>query len=256
MDLVVAPTRAGLRVTDPDRGSDLELDWPSAAEWVRDRERGGDIRWVWPDTASLAPHLLAAGVRVARCHDLRLCHTILHHATADPWPPPAWLVPAPVEPAAPSLLDDLTPDHAPTIAEVSAEHDRQLQALAEAPDPRRLRLLLAAESAGALIAAEMHADGLPWDRARHDQILRQALGPQTHWRRWPHRSGSCCTSRTSTPTPRRACSRRCATPVWICTAQPSGSWSASPTRSSSRCLTTSASPGCCPPTGGPGWTPG
>lgn len=178
MDLVVAPTRAGLRVTDPDRGSDLELDWPSAAEWVRDRERGGDIRWVWPDTASLAPHLLAAGVRVARCHDLRLCHTILHHATADPWPPPAWLVPAPVEPAAPSLLDDLTPDHAPTIAEVSAEHDRQLQALAEAPDPRRLRLLLAAESAGALIAAEMHADGLPWDRARHDQILRQALGPR------------------------------------------------------------------------------
>ena len=41
-------------------------------------------RWVWVDTRSLYPQLLAAGVRVERCHDLRLCGAIL----ASPRPPP------------------------------------------------------------------------------------------------------------------------------------------------------------------------
>ncbi|MFT3942483.1 MAG: bifunctional 3'-5' exonuclease/DNA polymerase [Ancrocorticia sp.] len=42
----------------------------------------------------------------------------------------------------------------------------------------RLRLLLAAESAGALIAAEMRAAGIPWDVEEHDRILRESLGPR------------------------------------------------------------------------------
>src|SRR5690606_30594419 len=40
----------------------------------------------------------------------------------------------------------------------------------------RLRLLLAAESTGALVAAEMHADGLPWDVGVHDALLTRLLG--------------------------------------------------------------------------------
>ena len=43
---------------------------------VRERERGRP-RWVWDDTARRYPPLLAAGVRVERAHDLRLCHAIL-----------------------------------------------------------------------------------------------------------------------------------------------------------------------------------
>ncbi|WP_114560683.1 bifunctional 3'-5' exonuclease/DNA polymerase, partial [Desertihabitans aurantiacus] len=40
----------------------------------------------------------------------------------------------------------------------------------------RLRLLLAAESAGALVAAELKADGMPWSREVHDAELRRLLG--------------------------------------------------------------------------------
>src|SRR6187402_2113802 len=39
------------------------------ADLERDRPR-----WVWDDTGHHYPALLAAGVRVERAHDLRLCH--------------------------------------------------------------------------------------------------------------------------------------------------------------------------------------
>ncbi|WP_020014222.1 bifunctional 3'-5' exonuclease/DNA polymerase [Promicromonospora sukumoe] len=54
----------------------------------------------------------------------------------------------------------------------------QLRAIKDSTDPGRLRLLLAAESAGALAAAEMHHAGLPWRGDIHDQILTEALGPR------------------------------------------------------------------------------
>lgn len=54
----------------------------------------------------------------------------------------------------------------------------QLLAIKDSTDPGRLRLLLAAESAGALAAAEMHHAGLPWRGDVHDQILTEALGPR------------------------------------------------------------------------------
>lgn len=174
----MAPTRAGLLIADPSEPDGRLLPWADATAWVREREAGPEtIRWVWPDTGSIYPRLLAAGVHVARCHDLRLCHAILRLATDEPWPAPSWLTVA-AQPAAPSLLDDLTPDDSPSLHDVTTELDRQLAALWGSLTPGRLRLLLAAESAGALIAAEMHADGLPWDRARHDEILTAALGPR------------------------------------------------------------------------------
>ncbi len=71
---------------------------------------------------------------------------------------------APVDPAAP--LDP------------AAELAAQLLAIKDSTDPGRLRLLLAAESAGALAAAEMHHAGLPWRGDIHDEILTEALGPR------------------------------------------------------------------------------
>src|SRR5690606_6494597 len=57
-------------------------------------------RWVWDDTTRWYPPLLAAGARVDRCVDLRLCRTILRssaltagsalaRADADAWDEPA-----------------------------------------------------------------------------------------------------------------------------------------------------------------------
>lgn len=157
--------------------SDAEL-----PAWVAQREAdaraaGRGIRWVWSSTAVWYPPLLAAGVRVGRCHDLRLCRAIL--ALAVPGSEeggPVWDA-APAEHLADALfaLGEDGP-RAEAVGETSAEYERQEAALARAEDPGRMRLLLAAESAGALVAAEMIAAGLPWDEGRHDALLRAELG--------------------------------------------------------------------------------
>lgn len=67
------------------------------------------------------------------------------------------------------------PSGPPDAAE---ELRRQLDAVARSDQPGRLRLLLAAESTGALLAAEMHHDGLPWDAEVHDALLTELLGPR------------------------------------------------------------------------------
>ncbi|WP_454860849.1 bifunctional 3'-5' exonuclease/DNA polymerase [Promicromonospora soli] len=64
------------------------------------------------------------------------------------------------------------------LLDPAAELTAQLAALKDSTDPGRLRLLLAAESAGALAAAEMHHAGLPWRGDIHDEILTEALGPR------------------------------------------------------------------------------
>jgi DNA polymerase-1 len=149
-------------------------------------------RWVWSDAAAWYPRLLSAGVTLSRCHDLRLVHRILRHSqlVAEPGPlreRTEW--DTPLEPEEPrrdlgATLFDLesrpsaahgVPDG---IDETCAELARQQAAIDGATDPARLRLLLAAESAGALIAAELQAAGIPWDVAEHDRILDAALGPR------------------------------------------------------------------------------
>lgn len=151
---------------------------------VAEREATSARRWIWTDTNQLAPQLLAAGVRVQRCLDLRLCRTILHHAFPDrTWPEPHWPTVTLGERPEPTLLDALasesdSPAPGGSADEMLAEHLRQQEAVAAAPSPGRFRLLLAAESAGALIAAEIYADGLPWDRQVHDEILTAELGPR------------------------------------------------------------------------------
>src|SRR4051794_10133088 len=41
------------------------------------RERSAAPRWVWSAAGNVYPRLLAAGLRVARCHDLELVETLL-----------------------------------------------------------------------------------------------------------------------------------------------------------------------------------
>ena len=144
-------------------------------------------RWVWSDTTRWYPQLLAHGVTVARCHDLRLCHAILRDSA---WTPgagdlraaAAWdAAPSEASPGAPALFDledgEVGGTGVPHNADAAVEEfRRQREALAAASDPARLELLLAAESAGALVAAEMHAAGVPWDRAVHEGILEASLG--------------------------------------------------------------------------------
>lgn len=159
--------RAGERRTAPARAL--------AAE-VRELERVARPRWVWADTAATYPGLLRAGVRVERCHDLRLCRTILRRALDRPAPSELWDGgEAAEDPDAPPTLFESLPV---PPEEVLAERLRQRQALAAAGSPGRLATLLAAESAGALVAAEMRHDGLPWSRDAHDRLLTEILGPR------------------------------------------------------------------------------
>jgi DNA polymerase-1 len=149
-------------------------------------------RWVWHRTQQWYPALLRAGVSVERCHDLTLSRNILafssfaagteyaRSTTADR--PDETLDPAPPAPAANALQDSLFADPAradgPGSGELAAELAAQLAAIRQSTEPRRLALLVAAESAGALIAAEMQHSGLPWSAELHEGILAEYLGPR------------------------------------------------------------------------------
>ncbi|WP_375426644.1 bifunctional 3'-5' exonuclease/DNA polymerase [uncultured Friedmanniella sp.] len=63
-------------------------------------------------------------------------------------------------------------------AETLAELVRQQQAVASSTHPDRLRLLLAAESTSALLAAELSSRGLPFDESLHGARLVDLLGPK------------------------------------------------------------------------------
>jgi DNA polymerase I len=172
--------------------------------FVRDHERLMP-RWVWDDTARWYPQLLAAGIRVQRGHDLRLCHVILrnseltatsHLARAAPGVWDAASVPdsaanisgdtlfdfafgADTSASRESIAGDHGASGTPSDAiDIQAELISQLDAVASCAEPGRMRLLLAAESAGALIAAEMQFAGLPWRSDIHSKLLTEELGPR------------------------------------------------------------------------------
>lgn len=146
---------------------------------VVDELEGCGVRWVW-DTAAVYPALLTLGRRVARAHDLRRSRAVLRLARAserayadvpiDGWDAPTG---GPVDAALFDLIDQRTDAGDPV-----GEFRRQLAAVAAAAEPARMRLLLAAESAGALAAAEMRFTGLPWRRDEHERLLEEALGPR------------------------------------------------------------------------------
>lgn len=189
--VVLGRSRAGVVAAMLD-ASGAEVSRESIADqglagWVAHAESAWGPRWVWHDTPQWYAPLLADGVRVARCHDLRLSHAILASSAAVPADAAvrgasAWDASGGPrgEGRAPALfeLEDV-PASAGPPADLEAaleELQRQQVAIAASADPGRMRLLVAAESAGALIAAELHAAGLPWDAAEHDRILTDVLG--------------------------------------------------------------------------------
>ncbi|MGW0434984.1 bifunctional 3'-5' exonuclease/DNA polymerase [Micromonospora sp. NPDC003197] len=167
---------------------------PDLAAVVARRESTDRPRWVWPATSTTYPALLRAGVRVDRCHDVELTESLLL-GYAGRWGEPrglpaAWArltgapVPAdpPPRPAAPpgdgqaALFDALPGPPAvglDALVRVYADQHARIEATAEAG---RFRLLVAAESAGALVAVEMAAHGLPWRVDVHEEILLDLLG--------------------------------------------------------------------------------
>ncbi|NJP50485.1 bifunctional 3'-5' exonuclease/DNA polymerase [Streptomyces sp. SBST2-5] len=154
------------------------------------RSRPGVARWVWRSTAEICPRLLATGVRVERCYDIEAAETLLlghegrygepRSAAAalarlrgGPVPPDPPLLPA--EPGAQSPLFEPRGVHVPAsgLIAVYAEQQRRIGATAH---PDRMRLLIAAESAGMLVAAEMNHAGLPWRADVHRALLHDLLG--------------------------------------------------------------------------------
>ncbi|MFD5322238.1 bifunctional 3'-5' exonuclease/DNA polymerase [Streptomyces sp. NPDC127098] len=169
---------------------------PGPAEAVR--ARPGVARWVWRSTASVYPRLLAAGLRVPRCYDVEAAEALLlgHEggyglprslsaafARLHGLPVPDDPRPTAADSAQPSLFDagpaplPATADPLVALLEVYAG---QLARAGSVAYPERMRLLIAAESAGTLVAAEMGGAGLPWRADVHLRLLDELLG-----RRYP-----------------------------------------------------------------------
>jgi len=170
----------GDRVLVVDGDAQRELPMDGLASYVGEREADAP-RWVWDDTARWYPSLLAAGVRVQRCHDLRLGHHLLRRAPAVDAQllvgdqSTHWDRLGPSAPSDPALFSvDDTAEH----LRADLEDARQLAAVAASGEVAKLGLLLAAESAGALVAAEMTYAGLPWRSDVHERLLTELLGPR------------------------------------------------------------------------------
>ncbi|KTS09567.1 bifunctional 3'-5' exonuclease/DNA polymerase [Microbacterium testaceum] len=150
---------------------------------IHDRETTGPVRWIWSDTRTWYPGLLAAGVRVGRAWDLRLVHALLRDAAAVTddhglRAARAWDAVAADTVAADTLFDLAdTASGPPDTADAALEEYRRQRAATDgASRPDALRLLCAAESAGALLAVELHATGLPWSVEAHGILLARELG--------------------------------------------------------------------------------
>jgi DNA polymerase-1 len=160
-------------------------------------------RWIWHRTQDWYPALLTQGIELERCYDLTLCGAILAYSeytahteyarTAekptqddDLQQPPRSLQPPPQPAHQGALFEDSglsrTPRH--SLAQLRTEYAAQQEAVSQAGTDanrrQRLQLLLAAESAGAMIAAVMHHTGVPCREELHEQILADYLGPRPH----------------------------------------------------------------------------
>ncbi|MGW4247442.1 bifunctional 3'-5' exonuclease/DNA polymerase [Nocardia sp. NPDC004722] len=171
----------------------------SIAEAVRAHPEAD--RWVWRSTAGLYRRLLAAGVRVDRCYDVEAAESLLigheegqsgqPRSLAAGW---ARLRGSPVPSDAPTraaeteptlfdsgsvtLLSDTVPLPAGTdeFTALLAVYAGQVERTARAAHPERMRMLLAAESAGLLVATEMSRAGIPWRADLHRELLDETLG--------------------------------------------------------------------------------
>lgn len=160
---------------------------------VRARPEVG--RWVWRSTAAVYPRLLAAGLRVGRCYDTEAAETLLlgheGHGGEPRSLPAAWArlrgleVPGDPPPESrdadpqPSLFEAgpvPLPEGVDPMAALLEVYAAQLVRTDAAGHPARMRLLLAGESAGMLVAAEMGRAGVPWRADVHRALLAELLG--------------------------------------------------------------------------------
>ncbi|MBM9507561.1 bifunctional 3'-5' exonuclease/DNA polymerase [Actinacidiphila acididurans] len=166
-----------------------------AAEVSR-RERESAPRWVWAATDEAYAWLLDRGAqRLARCHDVKLVESLLlgqegrHRRPRSLGAAWARLEGRPEPEDSPEHGADGQPvlfaadrHHLPPAADpmaaLVAVHAGQQERIAAGEHPDRMRLLCAAESAGALAAVEMGRDGLPWRADVHDRLLTSLLGPR------------------------------------------------------------------------------
>jgi DNA polymerase family A len=157
--------------------------------------RPGVGRWVWRSSAAVHPRLLEAGVRVERCYDVDAAEAVLlgheGRAGAPRSLPAAWArlhgLPVPVDPPAasrgaeeePSLFDAgpvPLPEGVEPMTALLEVYAAQLERTEAAEHPERMRLLLAGESAGTLVAVEMGRTGVPWRADVHRELLEELLG--------------------------------------------------------------------------------
>jgi DNA polymerase-1 len=168
---------------------------PDLAAEIRDNP---GARWVWASTEAVYPAVLDAAVRVPRCHDLEMVEALLVAADGDwgaprsvaaaygrltggevPPDPPARQARAPGD-TQDALFGEPTGAVEPTLDQVIAVYADQQKRMDRVPDSGRFRMLVAAESASALIGVEMGRAGLPWHAATHDELLASLLGPRNH----------------------------------------------------------------------------
>jgi DNA polymerase-1 len=191
---------------------------PDLAAAVRRYEQAGGVRWVWSSALGLYSELVRAGVRVARCHDVALADALLtardeafsqagssgeaveagrailraadaerlawFHANAGGGTIQDALFES-SELTAASANHAVGPDSGQVDANLAeqlnaliAVHSDQLRRIAADAHPNRFAMLVAADSAGALTAAEMTLAGLPWHTDVHDGLLTEMLGPR------------------------------------------------------------------------------
>lgn len=138
------------------------------ADAVAEKERAVSPRWVFASVEQGYGVLLRAGVRVGRAHDLGLTAALLDVRAGRARSPRR------LTDERPALFGpDLVPN--PDVTDLAERLSAQQQ---EVGGDRALRLLVAAESAGALAAAEMGHDGLPFSAAAHRALLARELGPR------------------------------------------------------------------------------
>lgn len=141
----------------------------AAADVAADeRLRQPGARIVWQDARAAAPALLDAGATIDRVRDVRLVHRVLAEARSLPLEE-RWS--RTLRTDADGLFS-LAPEAEPLGA--LAEQLRLQEAAIG--DDRGLAMLAGAESMGAVVAVELGREGLPFDRARHDALLEQAVG--------------------------------------------------------------------------------
>jgi len=154
---------------------------PDVAAMVAEVEREAAPRWVLADVAAGYPALVRAGVRIGRCHDVAATEALLLAVEGDHAGAAALTVAragaAEAATGQPALFEPAPATPRLSAQALSHAYAGQLERIArQRAELPGLALLVAAESASCLAAAEMTQAGLPWSAQVHDQLLTELLG--------------------------------------------------------------------------------